>query len=80
MAAPRQSLTLASDGAVSGAPGGGKAPAFVPTEAVVLKVIVSLTLGALSVYFLHTGRKHADAERLVWAAVLGMATFVVWAF
>lgn len=57
----------------------GPALAVEPTQAVVAKAVVSLIFAAMAYYYLHTGRSHRDPRRLVWAAVYGVLTVLVFA-
>ena len=47
------------------------------TEAVAAKAVVSLIFGAVSFYYLHTGRREQEPGRLLWAAVFGAMTLLV---
>lgn len=57
----------------------GAALAVEPTQAVVAKAVVSLIFAAMAYYYLHTGRSHNDPRRLLWAAVYGVLTVLVFA-
>jgi hypothetical protein len=53
---------------------------FTLTHAVVVRFIASGTLAALTLFFLSTGRKNNDPERLFWAAVSALAALGVLVF
>lgn len=56
--------------------GDGATLGFHLTQAVVAKLVFALLLAAMSFYYLHTGRRHNDPGRLMWAAVFGVLTLV----
>ena len=47
------------------------------TQAMAARGVLSLIFVALAYYFLHTGRSRNDHRRLLWAAVCGVATLLV---
>lgn len=50
---------------------------FELTQAALTKFTAGAVLGALTLFFLSTGRKRNDPARLVWAVVSALAALVV---
>ncbi|MBI3299273.1 MAG: hypothetical protein HYZ75_13980 [Elusimicrobia bacterium] len=48
------------------------------SQAVVGKAVLSMLFATMAFYYLHTGRRHNDPGRLVWAAAFGILTVLVW--
>lgn len=61
------------------AAGGKAAVKLVWTPLLGVKLVLACVFGAATIYYLSTGRKHADLGRLLWAALFGVLTFLVFA-
>ncbi|MFA5138153.1 MAG: hypothetical protein WC728_02885 [Elusimicrobiota bacterium] len=44
-----------------------------------VKLVLACAFGAAALYYLNTGKKQADVGRLLWAALFGVLTFLVFA-
>ncbi|HAH07044.1 MAG TPA: hypothetical protein DCM05_11055 [Elusimicrobia bacterium] len=53
---------------------------FELSQAILAKFMAGATLGALTLFFLSTGRKRNDPGRLFWAVVCALAALAVLTF
>jgi hypothetical protein len=58
---------------------GKPAVKFVLTPLLCVKLVLAFVFGAAALYYLNTGKKRADVGRLLWAALFGILTFLVFA-
>ena len=54
-------------------------PAFKATPLVAGKIFFAALSGYACLYFLNTGKKRRDLDRLIWAGVFGLLTALVFA-